>query len=51
MWVVDPAGLAWETFLTTGVATVYGDDNEVSSSDIPLAKIRMLRTRNEMRAS
>ncbi len=36
-WVVDPQGLAWETFLTTGTATVYGNDNKVST-DIPLAK-------------
>lgn len=37
-WVVDPQGIAWETFLTTGESTVYGDDNEVSSSDAPMAK-------------
>ncbi len=24
-WVDDPAGIAWETFLTTGESTVYGD--------------------------
>lgn len=30
-WVVDPQGVAWETFLTTGEATSYGDDNEISS--------------------
>ena len=34
-WTVDPQGIAWETFLTTGAATVYGDDNEVSSADKP----------------
>jgi len=34
-WVVDPQGIAWETFLTTGAATVYGDDNQVSSA-VPL---------------
>lgn len=37
-WVVDPQGIAWETFLTTGPSTVYGDDNTVSTGDIPLAK-------------
>lgn len=38
-WVVDPQGIAWETFLTTGQATVYGDDNLVSSSgEIPMAR-------------
>jgi catechol 2,3-dioxygenase-like lactoylglutathione lyase family enzyme len=24
-WVVDPSGLAWETFLTHGESTAYGD--------------------------
>jgi catechol-2,3-dioxygenase len=37
-WVIDPQGIAWETFLTTGTATTYGNDNEVSSAEIPLAK-------------
>lgn len=37
-WVIDPQGIAWEAFLTTGTATVYGDDNEVSSAEIPMAK-------------
>ena len=26
-WVADPQGFLWETFLTTGEATVYGEDN------------------------
>ncbi len=40
-WVQDPQGIAWETFLTTGTSTVYGDDNEVASSgatEIPMHK-------------
>lgn len=37
-WIVDPQGIAWETFLTTGEATVYGDDNLISSSEIPQAR-------------
>ncbi len=37
-WVIDPQGIAWETFLTTGQSTVYGDDNAVSTSEIPMAK-------------
>lgn len=37
-WVVDPQGIAWETFLTTGEATVYSDDNLISSSEIPMAR-------------
>jgi hypothetical protein len=24
-WIADPQGLSWETFLTTGESTVYGD--------------------------
>jgi catechol 2,3-dioxygenase-like lactoylglutathione lyase family enzyme len=24
-WIDDPAGIAWETFLTTGESTIYGD--------------------------
>ena len=24
-WIADPQGLAWETFLTSGESTVYGD--------------------------
>ena len=24
-WIDDPAGIAWETFLTSGESTVYGD--------------------------
>jgi hypothetical protein len=24
-WIDDPAGIAWETFLTNGESTVYGD--------------------------
>jgi hypothetical protein len=26
-WIDDPQGLKWETFLTTGVSTVYGNDS------------------------
>ncbi len=24
-WIADPSGIAWETFLTTGASTFYGD--------------------------
>lgn len=37
-WVVDPQGIAWETFLTTGSSTVYGEDNQVNTGEIPMAK-------------
>jgi catechol 2,3-dioxygenase-like lactoylglutathione lyase family enzyme len=36
-WTVDPQGIAWEAFLTVAGATVYGDDNEVSTA-VPLHK-------------
>ena len=26
-WIDDPAGISWETFLTTGESTDYGDGN------------------------
>jgi hypothetical protein len=25
-WIADPQGVSWETFLTSGESTVYGDD-------------------------
>jgi catechol 2,3-dioxygenase-like lactoylglutathione lyase family enzyme len=25
-WVADPQGISWESFLTSGTSTVYGDD-------------------------
>lgn len=28
-WIADPQGLSWETFLTTGESTVYGDSVEL----------------------
>ena len=30
-WIADPQGVAWEAFLTTGEATVYGDDTTVAA--------------------
>ena len=36
-WVVDPQGIAWETFLTTEQATVYGVDNEITT-EVPMSK-------------
>ena len=29
-WISDPQGIAWETFLTFGDSTVYGDDGDMS---------------------
>lgn len=37
-WVVDPQGIAWETFLTTDTATVYGDENAIATGEVPMAK-------------
>jgi catechol-2,3-dioxygenase len=28
-WITDPQGLPWETFLTTGDSTVYGDTQDL----------------------
>jgi catechol 2,3-dioxygenase-like lactoylglutathione lyase family enzyme len=30
-WITDPQGLAWETFLTTGESTVYGDSSDLGA--------------------
>ena len=30
-WIADPDGIVWETFLTTGEATVYGDSPALSA--------------------
>ena len=30
-WITDPQGLSWETFLTTGESTVYGDSADLSA--------------------
>jgi catechol 2,3-dioxygenase-like lactoylglutathione lyase family enzyme len=30
-WIADPQGVAWEAFLTTGEATIYGDDKTVAA--------------------
>jgi catechol 2,3-dioxygenase-like lactoylglutathione lyase family enzyme len=29
-WVMDPQGIAWETFLTHGQSTVYGEDGAMA---------------------
>jgi len=28
-WITDPQGLSWETFLTSGESTVYGDSSDL----------------------
>jgi catechol 2,3-dioxygenase-like lactoylglutathione lyase family enzyme len=30
-WIRDPSGIAWETFLTTGESTVYGESADLTA--------------------
>lgn len=30
-WIADPQGVPWETFLTSGTSTVYGDDADLGA--------------------
>lgn len=30
-WIADPQGVSWETFLTSGISTVYGNDADLSA--------------------
>lgn len=32
-WVHDPQGIAWESFYTTGTATTYGEDVEMTTTN------------------
>ena len=36
-WIVDPQGVQWETFLTTGDSTVYGVDPSTSKETVESA--------------
>ncbi len=36
-WIADPDGVVWETFLTNGEATVYGDNPEFEKLASPQA--------------
>jgi catechol 2,3-dioxygenase-like lactoylglutathione lyase family enzyme len=36
-WIDDPAGISWETFLTTGESTVYGDGTGERSGEARIA--------------
>lgn len=29
-WIIDPQGISWETFLTHGESTIYGDDTDLT---------------------
>jgi len=37
-WLDDPAGIAWETFLTTGASTDYGDGTSERDARVAHAK-------------
>ena len=36
-WIDDPTGISWETFLTSGESTVYGDSSKEMSGDARIA--------------
>ena len=36
-WIDDPTGIAWETFLTSGESTVYGDSSKAQSGEARIA--------------
>jgi Glyoxalase/Bleomycin resistance protein/Dioxygenase superfamily len=36
-WIDDPTGIAWETFLTSGESTVYGDSSKEESGEARIA--------------
>ena len=37
-WITDPAGVAWEAFLTTGESTVYGTSARSAQTAAPAAE-------------
>jgi len=39
-WIDDPAGIAWETFVTTGASTNYGDGSGENDARVAHAKAR-----------
>jgi catechol 2,3-dioxygenase-like lactoylglutathione lyase family enzyme len=36
-WIDDPTGIAWETFLTSGESTVYGDSSKEKGGEVRIA--------------
>jgi predicted enzyme related to lactoylglutathione lyase len=36
-WIDDPTGISWETFLTSGESTVYGDSSKEQSGEARIA--------------
>ena len=38
-WIADPQGVAWETFLTHGEATVYGESGSIAKLQAATAEV------------
>jgi len=36
-WIAHPTGISWETFLTSGESTVYGDSSRTNSGEARIA--------------
>ena len=36
-WIADPQGISWETFLTTGESTTYGNSRSAGVESVPTA--------------
>jgi hypothetical protein len=45
-WIDDPAGISWETFLTTGESTIYGDGSGERSGEARIAQAPNAAPRN-----
>ena len=43
-WITDPQGLSWETFLTSGDSTVYGDSVDLGPIRVAAAACCMTET-------
>jgi catechol 2,3-dioxygenase-like lactoylglutathione lyase family enzyme len=46
-WIADPDGVVWETFLTNGEATVYGDSPVLSEVEGPVLDAASLNASND----
>ena len=46
-WISDPDGVVWETFLTNGDATVYGDSPVLSEAEGPTLSAASLNASND----
>jgi catechol 2,3-dioxygenase-like lactoylglutathione lyase family enzyme len=50
-WIDDPTGIAWETFLTSGDSTVYGDSSKEKTGEARIAHARCCAPQPEELAS